>query len=718
MEIESEGREETIVGNNEDDNLEQNLQQKRERGRRRKKQQGWEETVEVIIPECFTKIDNKQEKKEKKPKKKNNQNVEMEIEQYGNVKDNYKDISRQIIEKKDKFNRLFDIIEYYNITINNNKNEILRENFQSLTQKIINLLNNKNKDLPLFLNYIQLQLDKSNLDSLLEFNNQLECDIKSMKESQSQKIHIVKYQGSNQLFKILTHFKFEVENIIQKNQPKNNDDKPDIVLCVFDGAYNICKQDMVDIGKFFQEEYEQFQNIIQLVILFPVNQLISIPDIQIYTVEFCKQKDLFVKFLLFLLKSQEFPPLPQSLLRVMLYDFDLYQITYNDQVRRVKMAISNFVFEHQEDEELIKLLQDMNKYAYHQFEGSDDESDELIMNTRKKSQNKSQQKSQKIQQNNLIDKLDLWTKKMEIQRMIQFLEKFYLMNFQNGVSNKDNQFSQKIIDQSHRIIEIILDGNKNYVMTESQQNEFEKDPITSCNSILYLLKQFSKDQIGNQIFKIHKQTLKHIDHKVEEILQQQTSSISHSNDRYSRSQQANKPQSENEIYMRKNKAKKEIVEKIVREIINNLHQSFDQMAATPRLSLEISQLNSQCKPDMLGSVMMHKKIIDPSHNKQNNLNKKKKSGTVEINPDGLYLIHILEQYGKKFTIQESFGEYKSMLREKKIELDEEQQQASYYNAICELRYLGMIEEKRKLKNEFIKHFFAKSSYFYLSTQNS
>ncbi|EAS05127.1 hypothetical protein TTHERM_00765120 (macronuclear) [Tetrahymena thermophila SB210] len=701
MDIENEDREEAILSNNEDDNIEQNVQQKRVRGRRKKQQQGWEETIEVVIPECLTKKDCNQEKKEQKPKKKNNQNAEMEIEEYGNLKDNYKDISKQIIDKNYKFKHLFDIIEYYNITIDNQKAEIQRENFKYLIQKVFNILNSKIQDLPLFLNYIQLLIDKSNLDLLLEFNEQLECDIKTMSEDQAQEIHIVKYQGGNQLFKILTHFKFEVENIIQKIKSKNKYDQPHLVLCVFDGAYNICKQDMIDIGKFFFEEYEQYQNFIQLVILFPVSQLISIPDIQIYTVEFCKQKDLFVNFLLFLLKSEEFPPLPKNLLRDMLNEFDLYSITYNDQVRRVKMAISNFVYEHQEDEDLIKLLQQMKEYALNQLAG----------------QNKPQRKSQKISSNILIDKLDLWTKKKEIQIIIEFLERFYGMNFFNGVSNEDNSFSQKLIDQSHRIIEIILNEDKRYVMTEAQQNEFLKDPNISCKSIQQLLKNFCEDIIGNQIFKIHAQNLQDINKQVNDDIQKLKSYNLHSKDRYAKSQQISKTQSEKDISQQANQMKKERVENIVRQITYDLHQTFNIMAIA-RLSLEISQLSSQCKPDILGSLMIHKKIIDPMYNNHISQNKKKKQEIVESNADGLYLIHILEQYGKKFTITESFKEYKSILRERKIELDEDEQLASYYNAICELRYLGMIEEKRKLKNEFIKHFFAKSSYFPLSMQNS
>ncbi|KAL4430500.1 hypothetical protein ABPG74_005425 [Tetrahymena malaccensis] len=739
MDIESEDREEVIVDNkdddDDDDNIEQNQKQKRVRGRRKKQKQRWEETIEVVLPQFFSKEQNDEEQKEQKLKKKKKQNVEMEIEEYGSVKDNYKDISKQIIGKKDKFNRIFEIIDSYNNTIQLQKSEIQRNNFQSLIQKIINILDSKIKDLPLFLNYIQLLIDKSNLDSLLEFNQQLKCDIESMNEKQKQQVFVIQYEGGNQLFKILTHFKFEVENIISKIKQNKKGKSLNTILCVFDGAYNICKQDMVEIGKFFQEEYNQYQNDIQLVILFPVSQLITIPDIQIYTVEFCKQKELFIKFLLFLLKSEEFPLLPQNLLQIMLNDFDLYSITYNDQVRRIQMALSNFVYEHQDDEDLIKLLQEMQQQALKELEGSDEESDEKNessdrsqdipekkaknkkINTRSKSQSRSSyQKPQKTNPNTLIDKLDLWTIKKEIKIIIQFLENFYSLNFSNGDTGKYGQFSQKFLDQSDRIIEIVLNTN-NYVMTEFQQKEFFKDPNISCKKIQQLLKDFSELEVGNQIFKSHVQTLEDIDNKVKEDIKRQKNQSAHSRDRYARSQQNNKQQSETDITQLSNQMKRDRVEKIVKQITYDLQQAFQKMEIK-RLSLDISKLNQQCKPDILGSVMMHKKIVYSQDNKQRNLNKMKKQEIVEVNPDGMYLIHILEQYGKKFTIPESFEEYKSILREKNIELNEEEQLSSYYNAICELRYLGMIEEKRKLKSEFIKHFFAKSSFFQLSIQNS
>lgn len=68
-------------------------------------------------------------------------------------------------------------------------------------------------------------------------------------------------------------------------------------------------------------------------------------------------------------------------------------------------------------------------------------------------------------------------------------------------------------------------------------------------------------------------------------------------------------------------------------------------------------------------------------------------------------------------INETFSEYKRLLQENNNNLDPEIIQASFYNSICELRFLGLVQEKKKITNEFNKIFFSKSFYTPLSDKN-
>lgn len=69
--------------------------------------------------------------------------------------------------------------------------------------------------------------------------------------------------------------------------------------------------------------------------------LLPISDVQVFSLEFAKSKDLFVRFILFLLQSENIPLPSRETLLEMLNEFDLYAISYSEQVRRVKLLIAN-----------------------------------------------------------------------------------------------------------------------------------------------------------------------------------------------------------------------------------------------------------------------------------------------------------------------------------------------------------------------------------------
>lgn len=106
---------------------------------------------------------------------------------------------------------------------------------------------------------------------------------------------------------------------------------------------------MVDLGKFLKEEYEEESERITIAIILPMNSLQWVADIQIFSVDFCKSKDLFVKFLLFLLENEDIPLFKQDTLLTMITEFDLYSISYNEQVRRLKMGLTSLLYDHSSD---------------------------------------------------------------------------------------------------------------------------------------------------------------------------------------------------------------------------------------------------------------------------------------------------------------------------------------------------------------------------------
>ena len=96
-------------------------------------------------------------------------------------------------------------------------------------------------------------------------------------------------------------------------------------------AYNMKKTTMCELAKFLKEEYEEREHTeTSLAIIIPVSNHQRVADIPVFSIELCKPKDMFARFLLNFFRNNSLPILSPELLLCLLTEFDLYSISFGE----------------------------------------------------------------------------------------------------------------------------------------------------------------------------------------------------------------------------------------------------------------------------------------------------------------------------------------------------------------------------------------------------
>jgi len=96
-------------------------------------------------------------------------------------------------------------------------------------------------------------------------------------------------------------------------------------------AYNMKKTTMCELAKFLKEEYEEREHKeTSLAIIIPVSNHQRVADIPVFSIELCKPKDMFARFLLNFFRNNSLPILSPELLLCLLTEFDLYSISFGE----------------------------------------------------------------------------------------------------------------------------------------------------------------------------------------------------------------------------------------------------------------------------------------------------------------------------------------------------------------------------------------------------
>lgn len=108
--------------------------------------------------------------------------------------------------------------------------------------------------------------------------------------------------------------------------------------------YDLSTEDLIDLAKFMEEEYNETEySYLQFYFLLPCssNKKIHISNqyLQIYRFDFCVSSNLFLKFLINLIKDTRIPLLGPEIYKSLISNFEMYSISYKESVHRVNGAL-------------------------------------------------------------------------------------------------------------------------------------------------------------------------------------------------------------------------------------------------------------------------------------------------------------------------------------------------------------------------------------------
>lgn len=412
----------------------------------------------------------------------------------------------------------------------------------------------------------------------------------------------------------------------------------------------------------------KLQASIRLNVLFLVSSNFSFEtnkshQIKVKELSFIDSKNLFMRFCLEILKDVNFYPILElSVLEKLINDFDNYNISFTEAVRRFKILTLTYLNTFSENQKHFDLL-----YEFLTNDNLNNDNNFANSNQKNSKNDKNNDKSNKNFEF-LNSKAQTGDIRSEISLAINLL--IDILKTQLEMKNQE------------KIIELILRKEKFKITSKSRKIKDNEliDKISECilqsnYNIQGIFSDFSKNELNNkEIFQEKKKSLSQKDKRYSEILRL-TANNTNINTLNFNSKSSDLIQIEKAINY------------FIEKYINSKYDEFFKEVPYYFIDKNIyEEFQKIINPDILGNV--HESIFSKPN-------------------DTADLLEIIEKKERNFEINQVFAEF---TEKKKSENQENNEKINleFFYALNELQYLGFVEPKQKSKLVFNKNVFAKT----------